>query len=203
MKTRRRRLKQWFLLSNLWSSASIRRFLGLTAAEPRFHRLPVPTTTLRRATFDDIAALTELMEAAHQEAGFALDRPRAALAFTTLLRDESRGAAWIALRAGRAAGYVSVIFKLSFETGGLDAFIEDLFVQPAARRQGTGAGLLALTLEHCRKQGICAVHVDVGADNVSARSLYSRQGFRDRGRILLTAELGTNPLATKAGEALL
>jgi GNAT superfamily N-acetyltransferase len=81
------------------------------------------------------------------------------------------------------------------EHGGLDAFIDDLYVRPAHRRAGLGrAGLEALFAE-CRRRGVLAVHVEVGDDNVPARALYGSFGLAPRTdrRVLLTTTLGRAP----------
>jgi len=79
------------------------------------------------------------------------------------------------------------------EHGGLDAFIDDLFVRPAHRRRGLGrAGLEALFSE-CRRRGILAVHVEVGDKNAPARARYDSFGLAPRTdeRVLLTTRIGT------------
>jgi ribosomal protein S18 acetylase RimI-like enzyme len=159
------------------------------------------THTLRSAGVNDTAALIELMRAAHAEAGFELNQSIAADAFAKLLRDESRGRAWLAFQGSEAAGYIVLIFKLSLESGGVDAFIEDLFVRPATRRTGLGNALLSTVIAACRHQQVSAVHVEVGADNDSARSLYEKHGLKDRGRLLLTTGLSENPMARRTWPA--
>jgi ribosomal protein S18 acetylase RimI-like enzyme len=150
---------------------------------------------IRQAGLNDTTALVDLMRAAHGEAGFALNQDVAAGGLARLLRDESRGRAWIAVRESMPEGYVALTFKLSLESGGVDAFIEDLFVRPAVRRNGLGAALLSTALDACRNQPVSAVHVEVGANNESARKLYERFGLKCRDRLLLTSWFGENPMA--------
>jgi GNAT superfamily N-acetyltransferase len=151
---------------------------------------------IQPATLTDTLALIQLMRTAHAEAGFELNHELAAAAFEKLLRDEALGLAWLAFRANRPEGYVALTFKLSLESGGLDAFIEDLFVRPDARRHGLGAALLSTALNACRGREVHAVHVDVGATNDTARNLYEKFGLQNRDRLLLTAELRANSMAT-------
>ena len=147
----------------------------------------------RAATVEDIPQLVELMGVFYAESGFGLDPGWAARSFTALLADDSRGAVWIVVGNARPAGYVVLTVRFSMEHGGLDAFIDDLFVHPEFRRQGLGDHALRTIFAECRRRGLLALHVEVGEDNVAARSLYSRFGLSPRTdrRLLLTVGLAT------------
>jgi GNAT superfamily N-acetyltransferase len=75
------------------------------------------------------------------------------------------------------------------EYGGLRGFIDDLYVRPAARGQGAGAGLLTAAREAAAAWGVRALHVEVGPDNQVARRLYARAGYTDSGHLLLSLPL--------------
>jgi GNAT superfamily N-acetyltransferase len=79
------------------------------------------------------------------------------------------------------------------EHGGLNAFIDDLFVRPAYRRRGLGRLALQATIAECRRRGALAVHVEVGQENVAAQSLSATYGLtlRNDHRQLLTVRLKT------------
>jgi len=146
----------------------------------------------RPATLADVPALVGLMEEFYAEASFPLDHAWAAASFEALLQDPSRGAVWLLLDGGEVAGHVVLTIRFSMEQGGLDAFVDDLFVRSAHRRRGLGrAGLEALFAE-CRRRGVLAVHVEVGDTNAPAQALYASFGLAPRtdGRVLLTTKLG-------------
>ena len=92
-------------------------------------------TVVEGAKHSDIPCLVELMNEFYAESSYALDRDWASASFKRLLRDESRGAAWIGRRGADVAAYVVVTLKHSMEFGGVDAFIDDLLVRPGPRRQ--------------------------------------------------------------------
>jgi GNAT superfamily N-acetyltransferase len=147
--------------------------------------------TVRPVTLPDVPALVSLMEEFYAESSFSLDRALASASFEALLREPARGAIWLLLDAGEPAGHVVLTTRFSMEHGGLDAFIDDLFVRPAHRRRGLArAGLEALFAE-CRRRGVLAVHVEVGDRNAPARALYESFGLAARtdGRVLLTTRL--------------
>jgi GNAT superfamily N-acetyltransferase len=149
----------------------------------------MPITTLRASSVD-IPALVGLMREFYAEAGHALDDDWAASSFSALLGDPARGMAWIVKVDSVPAGHAVLTFRHSMEFGGLDAFVDDLFVRPGHRRRGLGRSLLAELFDECRRRGVLAVHVEAGEGNAAARSLYASFGMRDRGRLLLTAPLG-------------
>ena len=148
--------------------------------------------TLRNASAEDIPVLLDLMRDFHGESGRALDREWAEGVFAVFFLDPSHGAIWIASCEGTVAGYVVLTVRFSMEFGGLDAFIDDLFVRPSFRRRGLGQLLLGALFDECRKRGVLAVHVETGPDNGPARGLYEACGLRLPGdsRVKLTAELG-------------
>lgn len=153
------------------------------------------TLTIKRADSGDVPALVDLMEAFYSEAGFPLDRSWATAAFEALLACESRGAVWLAIDDGSPVGHVVLTVRFSMEYGGLDAFIDDLFVQPGHRRAGVAAAALATLFDECRRRGVRAVHVEVGEDNIPAQRLYERFGLVPRTDRRQTRTVEVEPLA--------
>jgi ribosomal protein S18 acetylase RimI-like enzyme len=79
-----------------------------------------------------------------------------------------------------AGGFAQLRFRPSLYTGGLDAYLEELYVVPARRGRGLGRALLEAAMEHARQRG--AAHIDLGTseDDVAARALYESAGFTNR-----------------------
>ena len=149
-------------------------------------------TTIERAGLADIPALVELMSQFYAESSYALDREWAEASFKRLLREEARGAVWIARLGKESAGYVVLALRHSMEFGGLAGIIDDLFVRPQFRRHGIGSELLTALFDACRKLHVAAVHVEVGPSNVEASDLYESFGLRahSKERQTLTVRLG-------------
>ena len=149
------------------------------------------SSPIRRASSDDIPALVALMYDFYAEADFPLDRQEAAVSFAALMADESRGAVWLAFDEGAPAGYVVLTVRFSMEYGGLDAFIDDLFVRPDGRGKGLGKALLGVLFAECARRNVKAVHVEVGAGNTVAQGLYASYGLRlgEDDRQVLTVRL--------------
>lgn len=149
-------------------------------------------TATRKATLSDIPILVDLMQEFYAEGGYTLDREWAAASFSALLKDDSLGAAWVVFHDDEPAGYVVLTIRFSMEYGGLDAFIDDLFIRVALRRKGLGRALLNALFDECRRRKVLAVHVEVGHDNTAANALYSSYGLEPYtdGRQMLTVRLG-------------
>ncbi|HEX8071599.1 MAG TPA: GNAT family N-acetyltransferase [Pyrinomonadaceae bacterium] len=146
----------------------------------------------RSADEGDISVLVDLMQEFYAEAGYALDRRWASASFAALLKDRARGAVWLVACDGAPAGYVVLTIRFSMEFGGLDAFIDDLFVRAAYRRRGAGRAALRALFDECARLGVRAVHVEVGHDNAAAQALYASYGLAPGGdgRQMLTVRLG-------------
>lgn len=133
---------------------------------------------VRSATAADIPVLVNLMADFYAEASFALDRDWAARSFAALLADPQRNAAWIAFQDGQPAGHAVLCARHSMEFGGLDGYIDDLYVRPGARRRGLARALLERLIAHARAQGVQALHVEVAPTNAAAQALYAALGLR-------------------------
>ena len=149
-------------------------------------------TIIERAGPADIPALVELMTQFYSESSYALDREWAAASFEQLLRNDARGAVWIARHGAEPAGHVVLALRHSMEFGGLAGVIDDLFVRPQFRRQGVGSALISALFDACRKLQVVAIHVEVGRSNVAASELYQAFGLRGHStdRETLTVQLG-------------
>jgi [ribosomal protein S18]-alanine N-acetyltransferase len=73
-------------------------------------------------------------------------------------------------------GYAGMMF-----TGGPQADVVTLAVDPARWGQGTGTALLTALVDEAARRGCTEVLLEVREDNPRARQLYLRQGFTEVG----------------------
>jgi ribosomal protein S18 acetylase RimI-like enzyme len=139
--------------------------------------------TFRDATADDLDALAALHAAFFREEGYPLDETRARAAIAELLANRSLGRIAI---AGERAGYFVLGYGYSLEFHGRDAFLDELYVIPAARGQGLGRAALRYAEEMCREDGIRALHLEVEHGKPDTYRLYEDTGFEDHSRHLMT-----------------
>lgn len=76
-----------------------------------------------------------------------------------------------------AAGVAQLRFRLSVWTGVEDAWLEDVFVEPAARGSGAGRALVEASIERARRRGCLRIQLDANEANEVAVGLYRSLGF--------------------------
>lgn len=147
------------------------------------------TSLVRAAQPEDISQLVALMTEFYGEADYPLPAGPATRAFARLLGDAGLGRVWLVEVDAEAVGYVVLTVCFSMEYGGLQGFVDDLFVRQSHRGSGLATAALAEVRRECVTRGVRALHVEVGPDNETAQRVYRRSGFEDAGRVLLTLPL--------------
>jgi ribosomal-protein-alanine N-acetyltransferase len=95
---------------------------------------------------------------------------------TELAQSTSRRLYLVAEEENALIGYAGMMF-----TGGPQADVVTLAVDPAHWGHGTGTALLTALLDKARDRGCAEVLLEVREDNPRARELYSRHGFTEVG----------------------
>ncbi len=142
------------------------------------------------AGIDDELGLVPLMAAFNQAEGILWKPESMTAALRRVLREDALGLILVARdrSSTRIVGYGLATFGYDLEFAGRDAFITELFVEPANRGRGLGQLLLDSMVEKLQEHGVGAVHLMVRPENVRARRLYESRGFRVAPRIMMTKE---------------
>jgi GNAT superfamily N-acetyltransferase len=106
----------------------------------------------------DLERLLPLVRELWKHEHMEWDETRTPAALARLLGDDALGRVWISEDAGRAIAYLALCFGYSLEFFGRDAFIDELYVDPAYRNHGHGAHMLATVGEACAELGVRALH---------------------------------------------
>jgi len=109
-----------------------------------------------------------------------------------LLLNPSRGRIYLIMGAGASIGYLVLSFDFSLEYGGINAWVDELFVRPELRGQGIGSKTLEFAAQAAREHGAKVLHLEVNRGN-RAIHLYRRHGFEDHDRYLLSKWLVGGP----------
>jgi len=80
------------------------------------------------------------------------------------------------------AGVLQLRFRFSIWKAAPDAWIEDVYVAPSARRAGVAAALVSCAIERAAERGARRVELDCNEENDGALALYERHGFSARSK---------------------
>lgn len=134
-------------------------------------------TSIRRATLDDLDALTPLFDAYR---GFYEQRSEPELARDFLQARLQRGESVIFLGhiGDTPAGFTQLYPMFSSVRARRVWILNDLFVAPEARRHGVAQGLLRAAADFARADGAARLELETTPDNHTAQALYRALGWQ-------------------------
>ncbi|MFK7875276.1 MAG: GNAT family N-acetyltransferase [Paracoccaceae bacterium] len=138
------------------------------------------SASLTLATPEHLERLGALVAAFHTEIELTtLEQTRQA-ALAPLCNGIPHGSAYLIGPTRAPIGYIILTFGWSVEFGGLDGFIDELYIRPNVRGRGIATEvLLALPLA-LAEVGLRALHLEVRTDDQKAQRLYGKCGFQMR-----------------------
>lgn len=143
------------------------------------------TTAITLATTADAPKLLSQIAAFHAEYGIEMTDEARAAALTPLLEGSPLGAVWLFGPTMAPTGYVIITFGWSMELGGLDAFVDELYIRPPVRKRGIASEVLAAIASSLSDVGVKALHLEVDREDEDTQRLYSRAHFKMRDRYSL------------------
>lgn len=136
---------------------------------------------VRTAHADDAPVLAHLVQEYWRFEGISgFDHNRIDGLLRDLLSNSERGVCLIAENDHAPCGYLLAVYLFSLEHGGMTAEIDEFFVVPEHRLQGTGTALLKAAQGLLQERGCVHIQLQLGVSNESARAFYSREGFEKR-----------------------
>jgi [ribosomal protein S18]-alanine N-acetyltransferase len=132
---------------------------------------PGPGVRLRPMTKADMAAIIALEQQLFPEDAWTPE-----MFASEFAQPASRRLYLVAEAANALIGYAGMMF-----TGGSQADVVTLAVNPARWGRGTGTALLTTLVDEAGKRGYEEVLLEVREDNPRARQLYLRHGFTEVG----------------------
>jgi len=133
---------------------------------------------VRRATVADLELVVPLFDAYRQFYGQTRDLDLAR-AFLRERLEREQAVIFLALDAQRSAvGFTQLFPSFSSAAARRIFILNDLFVDPAARRCGVGQRLLSAAADLARGQGAVRLTLSTALTNTPAQSLYEAAGWR-------------------------
>jgi len=105
------------------------------------------------------------------------------------LNDPNLGRGWLIKYNKLVVGYIMLTYGYSFEHGGRDASIDELFLIKEFRRKGIGKLAMEFIEKELPSLGVKVIHLEVEQHNDTALKLYKDQGFHYNGRMLLSKKV--------------
>ncbi len=140
---------------------------------------------------EEIEQLLPMMAAFAHGEGQAFDRERAERNLRYLLGHPIFGGAWFICQDDARVGYLVVTLGYSFEFGGHDSFVDEIYVLPEHRGRGFGTRTLAFAEVAAGSLGANALHLEASRRAGGPVDFYARCGYVDRGYQLMTKRLPT------------
>ena len=134
--------------------------------------------------------MTALLAAQLEEHAIPLAPELLAQGVRGALEDDGRALILVERDAGRPIGLAFLSFQWTLERGGWVMWLEELYVLPERRGQGTGTRLLEAALDVARARGCLAAELEVETSHARAANLYARAGFQRLDRAHWTLPLG-------------
>jgi GNAT superfamily N-acetyltransferase len=133
---------------------------------------------VRSAGFADIQGVASMVQRYWDVEGIdGFDTRIVEATLRALLSHPKHGACWVADNDGALCGYLTAVFMLSIEHGGLMAEIDEFFVDATQRSSGLGSKLIA------------AAEQDMAALGVKRVQLQLKRGNERGAEVLPTARL--------------
>ncbi|MGE0685003.1 MAG: N-acetyltransferase family protein [Candidatus Binatia bacterium] len=137
----------------------------------------------------DTDTLLQLMREYYRFDHLHFDEQVVRSALEKFIGNKALGRLWIIVHAGETVGYLVLTLGFSFEFGGYDAFIDEVYIRESQRGRGIGKFALQVAEEECRGLGVRALHLEVERENTNAQALYRKVGFVEHDRYLLTKRI--------------
>jgi ribosomal protein S18 acetylase RimI-like enzyme len=146
--------------------------------------------SLLETQISDIDQLLVLIQDFYEHFGYLYTESEKRLTLEDLFERPTAGRIYLIQKDQKIVGYVFLSFYFSIEFGGRTAFIDELFVLPRDRGQGTGSRVIHLVEQKCLELNLKAIHLESERTNERAIALYLKLGFVDYDRRLMTKKLG-------------
>lgn len=145
--------------------------------------------SFRAAKITDCDAIVSLMGKYYAEDGYPFSESAARTSLQQFLNSKHLGHLWALDDEGKVVGYMAVTLGFSFEYGGRDAFLDEIYIDTSHRRRGLGRVAMDTAFEYCERNGVQAIHLEVENHREAARRLYESIGFEAHDRYLMSKHL--------------
>jgi ribosomal protein S18 acetylase RimI-like enzyme len=132
---------------------------------------------IRVATLQDCSSIAELAIGFRNHLERSIPSDGQFLESVSTLLTSIDAEFYIAENNGVPVGYVLQRYRYSMWATGTEATIEDLYVDPMARKDGIGSELVQFAIQRATEQSCKSVCLDTNENNVASMRIYTQLGF--------------------------
>ena len=150
---------------------------------------------VRAARRDDFEAVTRLLEELGRPVVGAAEAPDVRAVYDEQVVDPNAHHVVAETEAGDVVAFLSIYFRSRLNWPSPEAWVPDMIVTEAARRQGVGRALLDEAQRRARERGCHSLTLESGYRRAEAHHLYREFGLRDTGKQFYKALRARSPRA--------
>jgi diamine N-acetyltransferase len=143
----------------------------------------------REAPLEKLDAILGMMKDFSAIDNYAFNREERKENLFRFTASKEMGRLWTIYADELMVGYAVLAFGFSFEFGGRDAFIDELYITESYRNKGIGGKTLEFIFANAPALGIKAIYLEVEKHNEKGNVLYVKKGFKDHNRHLMTRSI--------------
>ena len=134
---------------------------------------------IRPATTDDRGILREMFDEFYRSDAVLHPVPAAyhEAALDDLFSEGTSQSCFLLCRGEKACGYALLSKKYSHEAGGLELWVEELYLRPEVRGKGMGSAFFDYLRDYAAAHDVRRLRLEVEEENTGAMRLYARMGF--------------------------
>lgn len=140
---------------------------------------------IREAVADDEQAILALLRIYCEEAGTPHSDEHLLAGLRPLLSTNSHGVVLVAEK-DKIIGYSILTWGWGIESGGQEALVDEMLIEPAERGNGIGQKLMQASIDRAKKQGVKVIFLETERDNPRSRKLYEKLGFAEESSIWMS-----------------
>lgn len=137
-------------------------------------------TALHLAGPEDLDRLRPMVAQFRAEMDIDQDAAAHEAALMPLLEGSPHGAAYLIGPARAPIGYIVICFGWSLEFGGMDGFVDEIWIRPGVRGRGIGLEVLTALPKALARAGLKALHLEARRDDSRLERFYRRAKFEPR-----------------------
>ncbi|NVK13120.1 MAG: GNAT family N-acetyltransferase [Rhodobacteraceae bacterium] len=146
------------------------------------------SAALHLAKPEHLDIVLALVAAFHAESGMDSSDEHRRAGIEPLLNGHPYGAVYLIGPTRAPIGYIVITFGWSVEFGGMDGFVDELYIRPAVRGRGIATEVLTELPKTLATAGMRALHLEVDRENETAQRLYLRTRFQPRKNYILMSK---------------